>query len=350
MSATLTSPFEFALDAALEADRPAEARGTARSDVRLLVSDKATGAIGHRHFEDLPALIRPGDLLVVNNSATMPAAVPTGQGLRVHFSSTRPDGSWLVELRDRANPFFGEVPGRIVDLPGGVALHLERRFGKRLWVTRPPIESVADYLARYGKPIRYSYVDRDWPLSAYQTAFATVSGSAEMPSAARPFTPEIVTRLVSAGVGIAPITLHTGVASLESDEDPYPESFEVGEYTARVANAAKDSGGRVIAVGTTAVRALESAVIDGKVVAASGHTDRVISPTAPAKVVNGLLTGFHEPKSTHLSMLEALCDTELLRESYEQAIEARDEGVATGPTRFHAAIVDAGPTAGAGRR
>lgn len=323
MSSTLTSPFDFALDAALEADQPAEVRGASRSDVRLLVSDKATGAIAHRHFEDLPALVRPGDLLVVNNSATLPAAVTTRQGLRVHFSSTRPDGSWLVELRDRDRPFLGEVPGGIVDLPGGVPLRLERRFGKRLWVTRPAIDSVPEFLGRYGRPIRYSYVDRDWPLSAYQTAFATVPGSAEMPSAARPFTPDIVTRLVSAGVGIAPVTLHTGVASLESDEDPYPEWFEVGEYTARAVNAAKAAGARVIAVGTTAVRALESTVVDGRVAAAAGHTDRIISPADPIQVVDGLLTGFHEPRSTHLSMLEATCESELLRDSYSAAIEAR---------------------------
>jgi S-adenosylmethionine:tRNA ribosyltransferase-isomerase len=323
MSTTLTSPFDFALDAALEADQPAEVRGASRSDVRLLVSDKATGAIGHRSFEDLPALVRPGDLLVVNNSATLPASVATRQGLRVHFSSSRPDGSWLVELRDRGKPFLGTVPGGIVDLPGRVALRLERRFGKRLWVTRPKVESVPDYLARHGRPIRYSYVDRDWPLSAYQTVFATVPGSAEMPSAARPFTPEIVTRLVSSGVGIAPVTLHTGVASLESDEDPYPEWFEVGAYTARAVNAAKAAGARVIAVGTTVVRALESAVVDGRVAAASGHTDRIVSRADPVAVVDGLLTGFHEPRSTHLSMLEAIGDTELLRESYAAAIEAR---------------------------
>ena len=322
MSSTLTSPFDFALHAALEADQPAEARGTSRSDVRLLVSDKAIGAIAHRHFEDLPALVRPGDLLVVNNSATLPAAVPTRQGLRVHFSTTRPDGSWLVELRDRDKPYLGAVQGNVVDLPGRMALRLERRFGKRLWVTRPPVESVPDYLARHGRPIRYSYVDRDWPVSAYQTAFATVPGSAEMPSAARPFTPEIVTRLVSSGVGVAPITLHTGVASLESDEDPYPEWREVGEYTSRMVNATKASGGRVIAVGTTVVRALESTVVGGKVVAASGHTERIISPENPVQVVDGLLTGFHEPRSTHLSMLEAICDTDLLRDSYTAAIEA----------------------------
>jgi S-adenosylmethionine:tRNA ribosyltransferase-isomerase len=323
VSSTLTSPFDFALDSALEAVQPAEVRGTARSDVRLLMSDKATGEIRHHHFDDLPALVRPGDLLVVNNSATLPAAVPTRQGLRVHFSSTRPDGSWLVELRDRDKPHAGDVPGGVVDLPGKVELRLERRFGKRLWVVRPPIDSVPDYLSRHGRPIRYSYIDRDWPLAAYQTAFATVPGSAEMPSAARPFTPEMVTRLVSAGVGIAPVTLHTGVASLESGEDPYPEWMEVGEYTARTVNAAKDAGGRVIAVGTTVVRALESTVVGGKVTAASGHTERIVSREHPVQVVDGLLTGFHEPRSTHLAMLEAIGDTDLLRDSYAAAIDAR---------------------------
>ncbi|WP_199037607.1 S-adenosylmethionine:tRNA ribosyltransferase-isomerase [Glycomyces salinus] len=325
MSTTLTSPFAFALDAALEADRPAEAHGwtASRSDVRLLVSDRDTGAITHHRFADLPSLVRPGDLLVVNNSATMPASVPTKHGWRLHFSSTRPDGSWLVELRDGPNPYLGDVPGRAVHLPGGVKLHLEERFGKRLWVTRPLLDSVPDYLERHGKPIRYSYVDRDWPIETYQTVFATVPGSAEMPSAARPFTAQIVTRLVSAGVGIAPITLHTGVASLESDEDPYPEWFEVGAYTARAVNATREAGGRVIAVGTTVVRALESAVDNGRAVPASGHTSRIISPTEPPELVDGLLTGFHEPRSTHLSMLEAISDTELLRESYEAAIEHR---------------------------
>lgn len=322
MSTTLTSPFAFALDAALEAREPAEVRGASRSDVRMLVSDKDSGAISHHRFEDLPGLIHPGDLLVVNNSTTLPASVPTKHGRRVHFSSSRPDGSWLVELRDGPGPYLGEAAGGAVHLPGGVVLRLEERFGRRLWVTRPPVASVPEYLARHGKPIRYSYIDRDWPVSAYQTAFATVPGSAEMPSAARPFTADLVTRLVSAGVGIAPITLHTGVASLESDEDPYPEWFEVGAHTARAVNAARESGGRVIAVGTTAVRALESAVENGRVRAASGHTDRIIAPRTPPEVVDGLLTGLHEPRSTHLAMLEALCDTGLLRESYEAAIDA----------------------------
>ncbi|WP_100445417.1 S-adenosylmethionine:tRNA ribosyltransferase-isomerase [Glycomyces xiaoerkulensis] len=325
MSTVLQAPFSFALDAALEADRPPEARGWAasRSDVRLLTTDKAAGTIGHHRFTDLTELVGPGDLLVVNNSATMPASVPTEDGLRLHFSSVRPDGSWLVELRSGSGPYLGDVPGRAVDLPGGVRLELTERFGKRLWVTRPPVASVPDYLARYGKPIRYSYVDRDWPIETYQTVFGTVPGSAEMPSAARPFTAQLVTRLISAGVGIAPVTLHTGVASLESDEDPYPEWFEVGEFTARAVNSAAASGRRVIAVGTTVVRALESAVSGGAVAAASGHTDRVVSPADPPAVVDGLLTGFHEPRSTHLSMLQALCDTELLHRSYEAAIEGR---------------------------
>ena len=325
MSTALTSPFSFALDAALEADRPAEARGSdsSRSDVRMLFTDKRGRTIAHHRFDDLPALVRPGDLLVVNNSATLPSSVPTEHGWRLHFSSTMPDGAWLVELRDGPRPYLGEVPDRTVRLPGGARLLLEERFGRRLWVTRPPIESVPGYLARHGEPIRYPYVDRDWPIETYQTVFATVPGSAEMPSAARPFTEQIVTGLVANGVGIAPVTLHTGVASLESDEDPYPEWFEVGDWTARTVNATRAAGGRVIAVGTTAVRALESAVEGGVAAPASGHTDRTVSPAEPPRLVDGLLTGFHEPRSTHLSMLESICETDLLRESYEAAIGDR---------------------------
>jgi S-adenosylmethionine:tRNA ribosyltransferase-isomerase len=320
VSPILAPPFKFALDATREAREPAEVRAGSRSDVRLLVTSKKDGSILHRRFTDLPDLLEPGDLVVVNNSGTLPAAVPTAQGWTVHFSSTRPDGSWLVELRDGDRPYLGEVPGGAVDLPDGMRLVLEERFGLRLWVTRPPVPSVPSYLERHGTPIRYSYVDRDWPIAAYQTVFATVPGSAEMPSAARPFTPDIVTRLIAAGVGIAPITLHTGVASLESDEDPYPEWFEVGTTTAAAVNAARDAGRRVIAVGTTVVRALESAVRDGRVVAASGHTSRVVSPDAPVAVVDGLLTGFHEPRSTHLSMLEAIIDRGPLEDSYRAAI------------------------------
>ena len=212
-------------------------------------------------------------------------------------------------------------------------LTLIERFSQRLWRARLST-AVIPYLMRHGQPIRYSYVSQPWPIEAYQTAFATWPGSAEMPSAARPFTPEVVTRLVSRGVAIAPVTLHAGVSSLEGGEDPYPESYDVPAATARLVNVNKRTGGRVIAAGTTVVRALESGARglmpdrragpdaaagprgDGparRVRAAAGWTSHVVTRQNGVAVVDGLLTGLHEPRSTHLWMLAAFAGDALLR-------------------------------------
>jgi S-adenosylmethionine:tRNA ribosyltransferase-isomerase len=162
-----------------------------------------------------------------------------------------------------------------------------------------------------------------WPLSAYQTAFALDPGSAEMPSAGRPFTPELVARLVAGGVLVAPVTLHTGVSSPERHEPPYPEAYRVPEATARAVEAARGWGGRVIAVGTTVVRALESvAAADGSMTAGEGWTGLVVTPERGVHAVDGLITGWHEPQASHLLMLEAIAGRELLDASYRAAIEA----------------------------
>ena len=180
------------------------------------------------------------------------------------------------------------------------------------------------YLLRYGTPIRYSYVERDWALPFYQTVFARDPGSAEMPSASRPFTPSMVTALVARGVLIAPLTLHTGVSSLEAGEDPYPEPYDVPPATARLVNHVRAGGGRIIAAGTTVVRALETAADGGgQVAAAAGWTSHVVTPETGVKVVDGLLTGLHEPRSSHLRMLAAFAGDELLSRCYETAIRSR---------------------------
>ena len=180
----------------------------------------------------------------------------------MHFSGPRPDGSWLTELRlvtgKTTVPNDRGYPGQRLSLPGGAVLTLEGRATARLWRARLSV-AVVPYLLRYGSPIRYSYVPREWPLSYYQTVFAREPGSAEMPSASRPFSPSVVTRLVSAGVLIAPLTLHCGVSSLEGDEEPYPEPYDVPPATAELVNHVRARGGRVIAGGTTVVRALETA-------------------------------------------------------------------------------------------
>ncbi|NJP25425.1 S-adenosylmethionine:tRNA ribosyltransferase-isomerase [Microbispora sp. SCL1-1] len=317
--------FEFALGAALEAHEPPEARGLRRDEVRLLVSRRDTGEITHHVFADLPSLLSPGDLLVVNDSATLPAAVRLDR-LAVHFSGRLASGEWLVELRRRTGtatePYSGAAPGEWLPLPGGATLRLLAPETPRLWRARLD-RDVLSYLARHGVPIRYGYVRRDWPLADYQTVFGVEPGSAEMPSAGRPFTPELVTALVSRGIGVAPITLHTGVASPEKDEPPYPEWFAVSERTARLVNITHEHGGRVIAVGTTVVRALETAARDAPdtVRAASGWTSRVVTPEGGVRAVDGMVTGLHEPRSTHLMMLSAITGTGVLARSYEAALE-----------------------------
>lgn len=332
------SPLEaLRVPAELSARVPAEQRGAGRDDVRLLVS-RGT-AVSHHAFRELPEQLRAGDVLVVNTSATLPAAVNGrvgGDRVVVHFSTRGEDGRWAVELRAPGSsgataPRPGGPAGAVVRLPGGRELVLEEPLGPavgaRLWWARVP-DRVPELLRRYGRPIRYAYTERDQPLSAYRTVFAVQtpdgSGSAEMPSAARPFTGVLVAELVSHGVQFAPLSLHTGVASAEAHEPPYPERFSVPSTSAWLVNAARAAGGRVVAVGTTAVRALESAADrDGVVRAAAGWTDLVVTPRRGVRVVDGLLTGLHEPEASHLLMLEAVAGPEALRRGYEAALERR---------------------------
>ncbi|MGW4630196.1 S-adenosylmethionine:tRNA ribosyltransferase-isomerase [Streptomyces rubiginosohelvolus] len=323
---------------ALSARVPAEQRGAGRDDVRLLVSRGR--AVTHHAFRELPEQLRAGDVLVVNTSVTLPAAVNGrvgGERVVVHFSTRGADGRWAVELRAPrgagvTGPRPGGPAGAVVRLPGGRALVLEEPLGPsagaRLWWAQAP-ERVPELLRRYGRPIRYGYTDRDQPLSTYRTVFAVDSpdgsGSAEMPSAARPFTVPLVAELVRRGVLFAPLSLHTGVASAEAHEPPYPERFAVPAATAWLVNAVRAAGsGRVVAVGTTAVRALESAVgADGVVRPAEGWTDLVVTPRRGVRVVDGLLTGLHEPQASHLLMLEAVAGREALRRGYEAALQER---------------------------
>ncbi|MFD6114887.1 S-adenosylmethionine:tRNA ribosyltransferase-isomerase [Streptomyces yangpuensis] len=333
---------------------PAEQRGPGlgRDAVRLLVSRGGTRVSLHA-FRELPHLLRAGDVLVVNTSATLAAAVDArlgGEALVVHFSTRGDDGRWAVELRAPAGggttrPRPGGPAGAVVELPGGRLLVMEEPLAAgadRLWWARPsparpspvrpsPVRAspvpygVPELLREHGRPIRYAYTERDQPLSVYQTVFAVPepdgAGSAEMPSAGRPFTADLVARLVSRGVQFAPLALHTGVASQEAHEPPYPERYAVPATTAALVNAARAGGGRVIAVGTTAVRALESAADPrGVVRAAGGWTDLVVTPERGVRVVDGLLTGLHEPEASHLLMLEAVAGRAAVRLGYAQAL------------------------------
>ena len=324
----------FELQPDLEAHEPPEARGLSRDGVRLLLARRTGGSIEHHQFADLPDLLSPGDVVVINVSATIPAAVPArcsnGARVRVHFATRAPhlEDDWrVVEIRSSDGSRPARLPaGERLELRGGAALDLVAPYasGQRLMLARFCCALLVDeYLERHGDPIAYGHVHGRWPLEAYQNVYAISPGSAEMPSAGRPFTRELISRLVAREIAVTPITLHAGVSSPESHEPPFPEWFEVPERTARTICDARHRGGRVIAVGTTVVRALESAADgDGCSCARSGWTGLVVTPECGVRAVDGLITGWHDPEASHLMMLEAVAGPELLRASYDAALDA----------------------------
>jgi S-adenosylmethionine:tRNA ribosyltransferase-isomerase len=318
------SPLRFELPRELEAGEPPEARGLRRDEVRLMVSYLDNDSVIHSRFGDLPEFLRAGDTLVVNTSGTMNAALPAersdGTPLTVHLSTHLPADLWVVELRSSSGhePVLDGKSGEVLSLPAGASMVLHTPYlsekrqrdeeSNRLWISTLNLPvNLDDYLDLHGSPIRYGYVRESWPASYYQTVYATEVGSAEMPSAGRAFTPELITRLVANGVSVVPLILHTGVASLEDDEPPYEEFYRVPPETAAAINTARAAGRRVVAVGTTVVRALETVTDrDGSIHPGEGWTDVFITPERGIRSVDAMLTGLHEPRSTHLSMLEAL--------------------------------------------
>jgi len=336
----------FELPPALHATEPPEARGLRRDEVRLLVSH-LDGRLEHLRFHDLPRVLRAGDLLIVNASGTLNAALyaerSSGMHVELHLSTQLPGGLWTVEVRllgaRGTQPLREALAGETLRLAAGGRATLLAPYPylgdlsaeSRLWaaVLELPLPLRA-YLERFGSPIRYGYVPRAWPLDAYQTVFATEMGSAEMPSAGRPFSREVVARLFAAGVSIAPILLHTGVSSLEDHEPPYEERYSVPRQTADQINDAHAAGHRVIAVGTTVVRALETVTDDRQVThPGEGWTNLVIAPDRATRAVDGLITGLHEPRATHLAIIQAVvrrglesadATKKIIRDAYREAL------------------------------
>jgi S-adenosylmethionine:tRNA ribosyltransferase-isomerase len=323
----------FNLPERLEAHATPEERGLARDDVRMLVARGSDGRLTHSRARDLPDFLRAGDLVVINTSATLPAALSArradGTELELRLSTPLPgasDDRWVVELRKGDNPFRDARAGDTLQLPAGAQARLEAPYlsGPRLWAARLQLpEPLMAYLARHGSPIRYRYVPEAHPLADYQTAYAIEPGSAEMPSAGRPLTPAVLTALVAKGVSVAPLILHTGVSSPERGERPYPERYSVPPSTARLVEATRRWGGRVIAVGTTVVRALETvAHADGTIEAGEGWTALVVTPDRGVRAVDGLITGWHEPEASHLDILHAVAGRRLVESSYAAALQA----------------------------
>ncbi len=326
---------EFDLSPELEAHQPAELRGLRRDWVRLMVLPRFEGPAIHTRFDTLGDYLRPGDLLVVNSSRTLPALLQAhdenGEAVEVRLAHRRSEDLWDVLL----------LNGRTHVGRDGMQLNFGQDLTARVLTRRPDLPflwrvkfdrcciPLLDMIYRLGEPVRYTYVGEALPLDLYQTVYAGQPGSVEMPSAGRPFTWELLLALRRKGIGLASISLHTGLSSTRDDavdatRPVAEEEFEVGEAAARAINAAHVSGGRVIAVGTTVVRSVETAShLDGKVEPAHGWTSMHITARHKLRAVDGLLTGMHEPRTTHLDLLSAFISPARLQSAYLEAIQRR---------------------------
>ena len=338
---TPLSAIEFSLPPELEASAPPEARGLRRDQVRLMVSNYRTNQVEHTRFYNFHRFLNDGDVLVINTSRTRNSALlatrSDGTLLELHLSIHFDDDLWTVEVHSmdeagKTRHFEDAHPGETLGLPGSASAVLQAPYisdcndndkpSETLWLAKVDFpKDIDEYLARYGFPIRYNYVKERWPLSFYQTVYATEPGSAEMPSAGRPFTPQLFKRLEAKGVKIAPLILHTGVSNLEAHEPPYKEFYRVTPETAQIVNEARAAGKRIVAVGTTAVRALETVTHgDGVTHAGEGWTCLVVTPQRGLRAVNSLLTGMHEPEASHLAILEALAGLSHIKVAYDEAL------------------------------
>ena len=331
----MSAPFTFTLPQELAAKEPAERRGIGRDEVRLMVIDRTkNNRVTHTKFNNLSEFLLPGDLLVFNSSRTLPASLKgcqaNGTCLEVRLAHKLPDNSWLALLLCQQGELFSCGLGNGMELDFGLGLTavVEKRDSHihRLWQIRfnRRDSELIDLFYRLGQPVRYSYVSQPWDLDYYQTVYAVEPGSAEMPSAGRAFTWKLLFDLKRKGIETTNIVLHTGLSSYMDDEldAQHPASQEeyfISEEAAQKINRAR-KGSRIIAVGTTVVRALESAARRGKITAQHNYTRLHINANHQLKAVDGLLTGMHEPEASHLDLLTAFLPPAQIKDAYTDAV------------------------------
>lgn len=333
------SLYDYSLPRELIAQQPAEQR----IDARLLVVDRQTGALSHHHVRDLPEFFRPGDALVVNTTKVIPARLvgtrtSSGgrwEGLFLHQS---PDGLWemlshtrghitpgeTLTLRDREGR-MAEALVLIAKLPGG---HIAVK----------PIDDLSfdDFFEQYGRVPIPPYIRDgqmvDDDIKRYQTVYAREAGSVAAPTAGLHFTEDLLARIQERGVVRAPVCLHVGLGTFRpvqaqdvSQHVMHSERGEISEAVAKRLVTCRLDGGRIVAVGTTSVRVLESAcrANHGQLAAWNGDTDIFIRPPYKFQAVDALLTNFHLPKSTLLMLVSAFAGRELIMQAYAEAIDQR---------------------------
>jgi S-adenosylmethionine:tRNA ribosyltransferase-isomerase len=326
MSADL---LDYELPPHLIAQEPAPDRDASR----LLVVDRSTGRLHHHHFRDLPTLLNPGDLLVLNDTRVLPARVVgrrenTGGKWEGLFLRETSDCQWELLAQTRGHPAVGEV---IIIEPGPLKLTLRGRAGGH-WLAEPSLPGPpAELLATSGQIPLPPYIRKGRAAAAdrdrYQTVYARTDGSVAAPTAGLHFTPAVFDHLGARGIEWTHVTLHVGLGTFEpiktSDPTQHQMHAEWGEApaaTVAAVRACKARGGRVIAVGTTATRALESAARGGELVPWTGETDIFIYPPYQFRVVDGLVTNFHLPRTTLLLLVAAFSSPELVKAAYAEAI------------------------------
>jgi S-adenosylmethionine:tRNA ribosyltransferase-isomerase len=327
----LISEVKFELPQSLNATIPPERRGIRRDHVRLMVLNRLNGETEHTQFYKLEKYLHKGDLLVLNCSRTLPAVLTADWHRNGQLLKTDVE----IRLARRLNDSVWESLVVADEIVTGDHFNFSKQLQATVLETdHKPFVSLRfslsgpllyDQIYALGEPVRYEYIEHPWGLDYYQTVFATAPGSVEMPSAGRAFSWELIFKLQRKGIGIAFVQLHTGLSYLLDDwqHDPslHYEEYHIPGETIEAIKRTKESGGRVIAVGTTVVRSLETAYRSTDAIFASGWTNLKITHGYPLRIVDGLITGFHEPEASHLELLSAFIEPQLLHQAYLEAIE-----------------------------